>query len=370
MGDIKPIIMPKWGLSMSEGMLNAWLVEEGARIEVGQEILEVETDKIAGAMEATDAGLLRRRVAEEGTVYPVKALLGVLAEQSVDDAEIDAFIENFVVAEAETADADEAEAGAPQVTEIAGLRTRYAQLGAGPPDVILLHGFGGDLENWLFNLQALAESARVFALDLPGHGQSSRQLPGTGLDDLAGFVAAFMDGLNIVSAHFVGHSMGGAVALRLALMQPQRVDSLSLIASAGLGPEINDGYLGGFVAADSRRSLKPVVQMLFADPQLVTRQLLDDLLRFKRMDGAREALESLRESLFAGGVQQSLPGVELGALDLPVQVIWGEQDQVIPVAHCDGLPDNVQVHRLGSAGHMVQMEQANEVNRLLKAIIG
>ena len=62
--NITPVLMPKWGLSMSEGVLVDWLVDEGAEINVGDEIMEVETDKIASAVEATDPGVLRRRVGQ------------------------------------------------------------------------------------------------------------------------------------------------------------------------------------------------------------------------------------------------------------------------------------------------------------------
>jgi pyruvate dehydrogenase E2 component (dihydrolipoamide acetyltransferase) len=65
---IAPLIMPKWGLSMKEGTLAAWHVAEGQVITVGQEIMEVETDKIANAVEAADGGLLRRRIGQVGQV--------------------------------------------------------------------------------------------------------------------------------------------------------------------------------------------------------------------------------------------------------------------------------------------------------------
>ena len=98
---IRPIIMPKWGLSMSEGKVTGWLVKPGAKVKVGDELLEVETDKIASVVEAGDPGTLRRIIGEAGDVYPVKALLGVLADDDVSDAEIDAYVASYVMPAAE-----------------------------------------------------------------------------------------------------------------------------------------------------------------------------------------------------------------------------------------------------------------------------
>ena len=158
MSEITPIVMPKWGLEMREGTVTAWLVEEGARIEVGTPILDVETDKISNAVEAPDPGLLRRKVAQEGEVLPVKALLGVLAEPSVSDAEIDAFIAGYVVPA--LSEGEEEGESAYATLELDGITVRYARRGPekGVP-VLFLHGFGGDLNNWLFNLDAIAEAA-------------------------------------------------------------------------------------------------------------------------------------------------------------------------------------------------------------------
>ena len=362
---ITPIVMPKWGLSMKEGTVNAWLVEEGADITVGMPILDVETDKIANAVEAPDAGRLRRKVAAEGDVLPVKALLGVLAPAEVSDEDIDAYVAAYVTP-ADDEEEEGATASAYQFAEVDGLRVRYARKGTGAQIVLFIHGFGGDLDNWLFNLDALAEGHTVVALDLPAHGQSSPQLPGTTLAALAAFVARFMDVLDIADAHLVGHSMGGGVAAQLALDAPRRVRSLSLIDSAGLGDEVNHGYTEGFVHAQSRRELKPVVELLFADPGLASRQMLDDLLAYKRLDGVSEALGALGASLFADGRQREQPGRRLDAHALPVLVLWGEQDRIIPPAHAQQAPEGATVHVLPGAGHMPQMEKASEVNALLR----
>jgi len=342
MSTITPLVMPKWGLEMREGTVTAWLVDEGAEIAVGTPVLEVETDKISNAVEAPDPGLLRRRVALEGETLPVKALLGVLADSSVSEADIDAYVAGYVVP---AAGADEEEGAAVYATtEIDGFKVRYARRGpdSGVP-VLFLHGFGGDLGNWLFNLDAVAEVAPVIALDLPGHGQSTARLPGTSLGELARFVVRFLDRLDIERVHVVGHSMGGAIGARMALDHPARVASLALVNSAGLGPEIESGYIDGFVAAASRRELKPVVERLFAKPELVTRQLVDDLLKYKRIDGVGEALAALGASLFGGGRQAETPGLELEGTALPLLVVWGREDRIIPASHAGNAPPGATV---------------------------
>ena len=363
---ITPIVMPKWGLSMKEGTVNAWLVEEGATIEVGMPILDVETDKIANAVEAADAGLLRRRIAQEGDVLPVKALLGVLAPKEVGDAQIDAYVAAYVV----PATDDEEEAGpAFERVVVDGIGVRHARRGAaqGVP-VLFIHGFGGDLDNWLFNIDALAETAPVYALDLPGHGQSVKSARPAGLDLMVSTVIAFMDHLGIGRAHLAGHSMGGLVAGTLAARHPDRAASVTLICAAGLGPEINADYIDGFVQATGRRDLKPVLAHLFNDQSLVSRAMVEDLLKYKRLDGVPDFLAELAGNLFRQGRQAEQLAEALAASGVPAQVIWGEADAVIPAAHAAALP-GAQVSVIPDAGHMVQMEQSAEVNRLIRDFI-
>ena len=171
MSGIRKLIMPKWGLSMEQGKVTRWLVEEGVRIEPGMEVLDVETEKIANAIEADVSGVLRRKVVPEGDVVPVSGLLGVIADPDVSDAEIDAFVAEFQ-ANFVPAAAEEEETGAkPEKIEVAGRSLRYLKRGEGGVPVILVHGFGGDLNNWLFNHEALAAKRTVYALDLPGHGE-------------------------------------------------------------------------------------------------------------------------------------------------------------------------------------------------------
>jgi pyruvate dehydrogenase E2 component (dihydrolipoamide acetyltransferase) len=362
---IIPILMPKWGLSMKEGKLSAWHVEEGETITPGQEIMDVETDKIANAVEAADAGRLRRRIGLVGETYPVKALLGVLAENDVLDDELDAYVASFVV----PSSSDDGEDDEPtySVAQTSSGRLQYVtRAGEGDP-IVFLHGFGGDLNNWLFNIDVVRRFGPVYALDLPGHGGSTKTLVDPSLGGLAAAVEQFIDLLQLRSANLVGHSMGGAVAAMIALRRRSLVRSLTLISPAGLGEEINAGYINGFVAAETRRDLKPVLQHLFANPDLISRSMIDDLLKYKRLDGVPKALQGLAAAIFPNGRQPNSLAEQLAEADIPIQIIWGAKDAIIPSTHARNVP-RAKVALIEEAGHMAQMEAPTKVNDLIGAM--
>jgi pyruvate dehydrogenase E2 component (dihydrolipoamide acetyltransferase) len=297
----------------------------------------------------------------------------VVADAAVPDAELDAYVAKFQ--EEFAAHAAEAGAAAPQpeTIEAGGRRIRYLALGEGASvPIVFIHGFGGDLNNWQFNQEALAEGRATYALDLPGHGGSSKDLGGghVHVGALAGAVIDFMDAKGIASAHLVGHSLGGAIALGMALNHADRVASVTAVCSAGLGPEINMAYIDGFMQAKRRKQLQPVLEMLVADPAMVSREMIEDVLKFKRLDGAEAALNRIADDTFAGGRQALELTGRLGEIKVPVQVIWGQKDRIIPASHAEGLPASVRVHVLDGAGHMVHMEKAAEVNDLIKALAG
>ena len=368
--NIEAIVMPKWGLAMQEGMVAAWHIEPGAEIAAGQEIMDIETSKIANVFESPVAGTFRKIVVQNGETVPVGALLGVVAPASVSDADVDAFAQTFI----DNFDWDAAAGDTgpePETVDAGGTRIRYLNMGeAGGPPVIFIHGYGGDLNNWMFNQEALSENNTTYALDLPGHGGSTKAVGDGSLDVFTDAVIAFMDAKSIEKAHLVGHSMGGATALAIASNAGDRVASLTLIAPAGLGSDINMDYINGFIEQKRAKKLRAVLELLVADPNAITTEMVDEVIKFKRLDGVGPALEKLRDGLMPGGAQGTDLRAALSTLAVPAQVMWGREDQILTASHADGLPENVAVTMFDNTGHMPHMERATEVNELIGKMIG
>ena len=132
-------------------------------------------------------------------------------------------------------------------------------------------------------------------------------------------------------------------------------------APAGFGPAINTAFIEGFIRATRRRDAEAVLGLLVHDKSLISKAMVEDVLRYKRLDGATDALRTIARAWFADGQQR----VAVAAPRLPVQLIWGENDQIIPVSDAAG----TVTHRLEAAGHLPHMEKASEVNRLIRRFI-
>ncbi len=367
---IFPLTMPKWGMSMVTGKVVEWLVEEGAQIAPGDEVVEVETDKIVNVVEAQDQGLLRRRVANVSDELPIGALLGVIADSSVADEEIDAFVaafqENFVPEES-----GEAASAEPEKIVIGGRTLAYQKAGPGEgTPLILIHGFGGDSSSWMFNVGELAAARPVYTLDLPGHGASSKDLGADPFETLVSSVLGFMDEVRIERAHLLGHSMGAAVAMAAAVETPQRVASLTIVDAAGLSDVLDGGtYIEEFISAERRKDMKPVLQKLFANPSLVTREMINETLKYKRLEGVSEALTALARAVFPDGRQSRVFRDKLADLPMPIAGIWGAEDQLTNPEDARTMPDNVQVFVIEKAGHMPHMEAAPAFNKIVNEFL-
>ena len=367
---IVPVTMPKWGLSMRLGKITAWVVAEGDDVKIGDDLADIETEKITGTLEAPGAGTVRRIIARVGEDVPVSGTIALIARPDVPEDELDA----AVLAARAVIDAgvpeDAAGEAVLQTADVGGRKISYAGAGQDGDVVLLIHGYGGDRNSWLFLQEPLAARYRVYALDLPGHGTSTKGVNEGTLGPLADAVAGVLDALGAERAHLVGHSMGGAVALAVAACDRARIASLTLIAPFGFGSEINAGYLRGFADAQTRRELKPVIGQLFHDESLVTRQLVDDLLAYKRLDGVDEALHTLADTLLDGDAQRGDSAASLAALGgaMPVTVVWGRADRIIPATQAESVDGAVR-YLIDDAGHMPHMERPAEVQAAVEETI-
>jgi pyruvate dehydrogenase E2 component (dihydrolipoamide acetyltransferase) len=367
--------MPKWGLSMQVGHITSWVAAEGDEVSAGDGLADIETDKIAGTLEADRTGILRRIIATVGEEVPVGGTIALIAPAGVGDADLDAAAAQ-ARAVIDAGVAPDAAASEPEVStaDVGGRKISYAGAGRDGEVVLLVHGYGGDRNSWLFLQEPLATRYRVYALDLPGHGTSSKDVGDGSIALLADAVLGVLDAVGGGRAHLAGHSLGGAVAVAAAAREPERVSSLTLIAPSGFGPEINAGYLRGFAEAQSRRELKPVVGQLFSDERLVTRQVIDDLLAYKRLDGVSEALHALLGTLLDGDSQRGDSAAALEAAlaaagnPVPVTVVWGAADHIIPASHAGSVPGAVR-RLIDGAGHMPHMERPSAVQAAIEETI-
>ncbi|SON57496.1 Dihydrolipoyllysine-residue acetyltransferase component of acetoin cleaving system [Hartmannibacter diazotrophicus] len=233
------------------------------------------------------------------------------------------------------------------------------------PPLVLLHGFGGSAAGWT-NLQiALERRRRSIAFDLPGHGRAlgAAKIGNAHVSMLA--VMASMDALGLDRVHLVGHSMGGAVAALLALKAPERLASLTLLSPGGFGREINHVLLRAYGRARDLEALAPLVPQFFGPAFRLPRRMVENEARERAEPGRVETLVDICESILDGNMQKMLPREALGDLKVPVKVIWGFADRVLPVSQSAGLPGMVALHRFAGVGHMPHLEVPREVARLI-----
>ena len=235
--------------------------------------------------------------------------------------------------------------------------------GEGAGCLVLLHGFGASHRSWLPVIGALPQHVPLLAFDLPGHA-ASLPVEGLAAREMAKRVVDSLPAT--MPYHLAGHSMGGTVAALIAMDYPERVASLTLLAPGGFGPHINHRLLKRYAAARTGPELIQVLESMFGWNSPVPEDLVDDLQAMRALDGQTATLERIAARLARNGVQGMLDRDRLAELPMPVKVVWGSLDPVLPIGQADGLPYGFAVHRLADAGHMLPLERADEIAWLLR----
>lgn len=236
--------------------------------------------------------------------------------------------------------------------------------GDGSP-VVFLHGFGGEKLTWTNIQTALAPARRSIAFDLPGHGKALDwpRIGNAGVSAKA--VVQSLEALEIGKVHMVGHSMGGAVAALIALQRPEMFSSLTLLAPGGFGAEINHRLLRRYAAATEADELEVLLEQFFGWEFKLPRLLAKTTAESRARPGASEALQEIVEAIVDGTVQKMLPRNQLADLGIPIKVVWGTQDRVLPTRQAHKLPGVISTHIFERVGHMPHLEIPAEVTRLI-----
>ena len=259
--------------------------------------------------------------------------------------------------------ADDVPASAGRAAAATQLHLHWWQRSSGVP-VLLLHGFGTDHASWRPLVQQMSANQSVIGIDLPNHGKSALQSVKS-MTELAHAVLERLDQEGITACHLLGHSMGGGVALAINAAQPRRVLSLTLLAPVGLGAEINSEFINGLTGAESEAALRDAMARLFYSQNALTASFVASAFRQLQAPGRAAALAEMASHLMPEGVQTGTLRATLDATLAPVKVIWGLADQIIPHAHCAGLPGSVGLHLLPAVGHLAHVEATPLVARLL-----
>jgi len=278
--------------------------------------------------------------------------------------------------------------------DVGSLRVHHMQGGRGTP-VIFIHGLGssGYME-WRRNLETVAERHRVLAPDLPGYGRTDKPRVRYTIPYFARFIRSYMEESGLRSAALIGASLGGRVALEVALEEPKRVRKLVLVNTLGLGrpqvrmaqiayglvtiPRVGEAVMG--LARDALTWAPRTVVRRFAarysgtgaDLALTMDDgYLSDLREMYALEGYRSAYLSTVRSLvnpraIFGGHHDVTR--RLNELKIPVQLIWGANDPLFPLAHAErarSMIERASLAVIDGAGHTPQAERPEEFNRVL-----
>jgi pimeloyl-ACP methyl ester carboxylesterase len=257
--------------------------------------------------------------------------------------------------------------------EVNGIDVHYKQVGQGEPYVILLHGFGASLFSWHSVVAPLGEVGTVIAYDRPAFGLTERPMPGAwqgespySTHSQVDLLFGIMDSLGIQQAVLVGNSAGGTIATLAALERPERVQALVMVDAAIYGgggspawarpllstPQLN--HLGPLLARQLRERGEDGIRLAWHDPSRVTQEIYDGYRKPLQVENWDRALWELTKSS-----RESNLAERLGQLNLPVLVVTGDDDRIVPTENSLRLAKEVpgaQVTVFPACGHLPQEE--------------
>ena len=267
--------------------------------------------------------------------------------------------------------------------DVQGYRTYYQTAGAGRP-LLLIHGVGGSSVTFRHNMEELASRYRVYALDLPGHGRSEIPTLEYQAEDAVPFLAQFIREVIGEPVALVGVSAGGLMCALTAAQHPDLVTHLVMVASAGLGRDVDWGLrlLSLPVARiwmeytrEHPKAVRMSLKKVLHNADLITDDLVNVICKERAQPGSGKAMHrAIQSNIGLLGLRRwRRHRSAIRTVAAPVMIIWGAQDKFIPVRHAyramRHLAD-VPVHILDHCGHWPPFEHPREFNRLVTEFLG
>jgi pimeloyl-ACP methyl ester carboxylesterase len=251
-----------------------------------------------------------------------------------------------------------------------GQRIRYYEAGHGPA-VIFLHGLGGQSMNFTTNIGPVSRKFHAIAFDEIGFGDSDKPLVDYDIMTLVDFLYGFMKALHIQKATLVGVSMGGHLALQFAVSHPDMVDRLVLVDSGGLKPlETAPRPNTNVINHSSMEAIKKDWQHIVYNKSLITDEMVQREFERHMRNNDGYAVGKMMASGRSGNDYED---DNLGKIHVPTLVIWGENDNLVPLAVGERLQKGIAGAKLiviKQGGHAAQLEHPDEFNRDLLNFLG
>jgi len=272
-----------------------------------------------------------------------------------------------------------------RTVQVDGLAVNYTSNVTDPDAVtlVLVHGFGASLETWHDVYPALARQFQVARLDLKGHGFSAKPARDDYTwDEQARLVTAFIARLGLKRVVLVGHSLGGGIALLTCLQRQERaafdIVGIVLISSAGYAVEVPFfiGYLRDPVARFFVYLVSPEFRVRFIFERVlggrarITPERVHRYAYFLELPGSRNALERTAEHIVPANVGEL--GRRYRQIAVPALILWGENDNVIPVAYARRFNRELKDSRLTilpQTGHLPQEERPERVVEEIRGFV-
>ncbi|MBO0721225.1 MAG: alpha/beta fold hydrolase [Blastocatellia bacterium] len=267
-------------------------------------------------------------------------------------------------------------APAPKQVTIYGQKISYLEAGSSGPQVILLHGLGGDGTNWSLTIPALAAKYHVYVPDQIGFGKSDKPIMSYRVATLVEFLDQFYRQLGIQKATLVGNSLGGWTAVAFAIAHPQKVDKLVLVSAAGYTPKRYGGEelpkeIYSVLNPSTTADLKRLFTAIFYDKKYTSDAFIAQAFTNKLMRGDGYTINSFIDSIMRG---DDVIDDKVKTIRAPTLVVWGREDKLTSPAMADAFAQDIsgaQKIIFEQCGHMAQIEKAQEFNSaLLKFLAG